>query len=184
MTGENHSMDHAETIAGPSGQDCFLDHRALLAGFYCGSHDSNPVAGAPMLERYLTAASTYAHSIDHLFILIAVLVGFWLIARGSRDVLADLQVSRQGRAPDAVHHRRRKHLKRWITIPHFLVIVCDIVILVRRDHGLVQHQAGHAAGRRRPCASSASNGPGASSSRARTEFWTRPMTFAPWANCT
>ena len=32
-----------------------------------------------MLERYLTGASTYANNIDHLFLFIAVLVGFWFV---------------------------------------------------------------------------------------------------------
>src|ERR1700688_1575614 len=67
-------------FARSSGQDRVLGHRTGLAGFYCGSNHSNPVAGASMLERYLSAASTYAHTIDHLFILIAIVVGFWLIA--------------------------------------------------------------------------------------------------------
>ena len=82
-----------------------------------------------MLERYLTAASTYAHSIDHLFILIAVIVGFWLIvAEGMMFGLVFKFRARDGR-PTQYITGDEKHLKRWISIPHFLVIVCDIVIL-------------------------------------------------------
>ena len=137
-----------------------------------------------MLERYLTAASTYAHSIDHLFILIAAIVGFWLIVAESMMFWPDLQVSRQGRASNAVHHRGRKASEAVDFHPSLPGHRLRHRHYRRRNHGLVQHQASHAACRRRPCASSASNGPGASSSRALTAFWIRPMTFARWANCT
>ena len=82
-----------------------------------------------MLERYLTAASTYAHSIDHLFILIAVVVGFWLIAaEGMMFVLIFKFRAKDGR-PTQYITGDEPHLKRWISIPHYLIIVCDIVIL-------------------------------------------------------
>jgi len=82
-----------------------------------------------MLERYLTAASTYAHSIDHLFILIAVIVGFWLIAaEGMMFALIFKFRAKDGR-PTQYITGEEPHLKRWISIPHYLIIVCDIVIL-------------------------------------------------------
>jgi cytochrome c oxidase subunit II len=82
-----------------------------------------------MLERYLTAASTYAHSIDHLFILIAVVVGFWLIAaEGMMFGLVFKFRAKDGR-PTQYITGEEPHLKRWISIPHYLIIVCDIVIL-------------------------------------------------------
>ena len=83
-----------------------------------------------MLERYLTGASTYAHSIDHLFLLIAVVVGFWLIvAEGVLFLLIFKFRAKDGRPTQHITGEEH-HLKRWISIPHFLVIVCDIVILV------------------------------------------------------
>ena len=83
-----------------------------------------------MLERYFTAASTYAHSIDHLFILIAVIVGFWLIvAEGMMFGLVFKFRAKDGR-PTQYITGDEKHLKRWISIPHFLVILCDIVIII------------------------------------------------------
>ena len=82
-----------------------------------------------MLERYLTAASTYAHSIDHLFILIAVVVGFWLIAaEGMMFGLVFKFRAKDGR-PTQYITGEEPHLKRWVSIPHYLIIVCDIVIL-------------------------------------------------------
>jgi cytochrome c oxidase subunit II len=82
-----------------------------------------------VLERYLTAASTYAHTIDHLFILIGVVVGFWLIAaEGMLFGLVFKFRAKDGR-PTRYITGEEPHLKRWISIPHYLIIVCDIVIL-------------------------------------------------------
>jgi cytochrome c oxidase subunit 2 len=83
-----------------------------------------------MLERYLTAASTYAHSIDHLFILIAVIVGFWLIAAETIMFALIFKFRAKDGRPTQYITGEEKHLKRWISIPHFLVILCDIVIII------------------------------------------------------
>jgi cytochrome c oxidase subunit II len=82
-----------------------------------------------MLERYLSASSTYAHSIDHLFILIAAIVGFWfLAAEGMMFWLIFKFRAKDGR-PTQYITGDEPHLKRWISIPHFLIILCDIVII-------------------------------------------------------
>jgi cytochrome c oxidase subunit 2 len=83
-----------------------------------------------MYERYLSAASTYAHSIDHLFILIAVLVGFWLIAAETMMFVLIFRFRAKDGRPTQYITGEEKHLKRWITIPHALVLVCDLVIIV------------------------------------------------------
>jgi cytochrome c oxidase subunit II len=83
-----------------------------------------------MLERYVTAASTYAHTIDHLFLLIAALVGFWLIL--AEVVLFWLIFKYREKDGRPTRHITgdEKELHRWITIPHMLVILCDIIIIV------------------------------------------------------
>ena len=83
-----------------------------------------------MYERYLSAASTYAHSIDHLFILIAVLVGFWLIAAETMMFVLIFKFRAKPGRPTQYITGEEKHLKRWITIPHALVLLCDLVIIV------------------------------------------------------
>jgi cytochrome c oxidase subunit II len=83
-----------------------------------------------MYERYLSAASTYAHSVDHLFILIAVLVGFWLIAAETMMFVLIFRFRAKDGRPTQYITGDEKHLKRWITIPHALVLVCDLVIIV------------------------------------------------------
>ncbi len=83
-----------------------------------------------MIERYLTAASTYAGDIDGLILLIGVLVGFWFILC---EVIFFYLIFRY-RAKDGVKGEyitgEEKSQKRWITIPHLLVLVCDIFIIV------------------------------------------------------
>ena len=83
-----------------------------------------------MYERYLSAASTYAHSVDHLFILIALLVGFWLIAAETMMFVLIFKFRAKPGRPTQYITGEEKHLKRWITIPHALVLLCDLVIIV------------------------------------------------------
>ncbi|HWF13808.1 MAG TPA: hypothetical protein VG272_08745 [Candidatus Acidoferrales bacterium] len=83
-----------------------------------------------MYERYLSAASTYAHSIDHLFILIGVIVGLWLIAAETMMFVLIFKFRAKDGRPTQYITGDEKHLKRWITIPHLLVLVCDVVIIV------------------------------------------------------
>ena len=83
-----------------------------------------------MLERFLTGASTYSHSVDHLIFLIAALVGFWLIvAEVFLFWLIFRYRYREGQASQYITGDE-KNLRRWITVPHMLVIVCDILIII------------------------------------------------------
>jgi cytochrome c oxidase subunit 2 len=83
-----------------------------------------------MLERYSTAASTYAHWIDYQFLLIAVLVGFWLIVAEAVMFWLIFKFRATDGRPTQYITGEEKHQTRWITIPHVLVILCDIVIIV------------------------------------------------------
>ena len=82
-----------------------------------------------MVERYLTAASTYAHSIDHLYILIALVVGFWLIVAEFMLFWLVFKFKAVDGRPTQYVTGEEPHLKRWISIPHFIIILCDVVIL-------------------------------------------------------
>lgn len=83
-----------------------------------------------MWQRYIIEASTYAQSIDHLFLLIAALVGFWFIVAETVFFWLIFTFRKKDGRPTQHITGEEKHLVRWITIPHFLVILCDIVILV------------------------------------------------------
>lgn len=83
-----------------------------------------------MVERLIQQASSYAHSIDGLILLVAVLVGFWfLLAEGIFFWLIWRFRARPGVKSQYVTGKE-KHLKRWVTIPHALVLVCDVFIIV------------------------------------------------------
>ena len=82
-----------------------------------------------MIEQYVAAASTYAKDVDNLIVLIAVLVGFWFIlCEGMLFWLIVRYRAKEGVRADYITGDE-KDLKRWITIPHMLVLVCDVFIL-------------------------------------------------------
>jgi cytochrome c oxidase subunit 2 len=83
-----------------------------------------------MFERFLTASSTYARDIDYLILLVLVFVGVWFILAE----LVFLGLIVKFRAKDGVKSQyisgEEKHQKRWVAWPHYLVLVCDVFILV------------------------------------------------------
>jgi cytochrome c oxidase subunit 2 len=83
-----------------------------------------------MIEQYLKSASSYSGQIDGLVLLITVLVGVWFIAA---EVMFFWLIFRF-RARDGVAAQyitgKEKHLKRWINIPHTLILISDVVIIV------------------------------------------------------
>jgi cytochrome c oxidase subunit 2 len=81
-----------------------------------------------MLE--LVQASTYAASIDNLILFIGVIVGVWfLLAEGIFFWLIWKFRAKPGEKSQYLVGNE-KHVKKWITIPHMLVLVCDVFILV------------------------------------------------------
>ena len=81
-----------------------------------------------MLE--LAQASTYAASIDNLILLVAVLVGLWFfLAEGIFFWLIWKFRAKPGEKTQYLTGKE-KHIKKWITIPHALVLVCDVFIVI------------------------------------------------------
>lgn len=81
-----------------------------------------------MLE--LAQASTYAASIDNLILLVAVLVGVWFfLAEGIFFWLIWKFRAKPGEKSQYLTGKE-KHIKKWITIPHALVLVCDVFIVI------------------------------------------------------
>lgn len=83
-----------------------------------------------MIEELVPQASTYAGDIDWLIWLIAILTGFWFfVAQGVFFYL--IFKYREKNNPEAEYLTGdEKHVKRWVTIPHLLIILCDVVIIV------------------------------------------------------
>ncbi len=83
-----------------------------------------------MIESLILQASTYADDIDGLILLIAVLVGFWFIL--CEGVF--FWLIWKFRAKDGVKAQYvtgdEPELKRWVTIPHALVLICDVFIII------------------------------------------------------
>ena len=83
-----------------------------------------------MLERFMVQASTYAGDIDGIITLIAVLTGFWfLMAEGVFFWLIWKFRAKPGEKSQYLTGKE-KHVKRWITIPHALVLICDVFIIM------------------------------------------------------
>jgi len=83
-----------------------------------------------MVEKLIIQASSYAQSIDGLILLVAALAGFWFfLAEGMFFWLIwKFRAKPDGKSQYITG--KEKHLKRWITIPHALVLVCDVFIIV------------------------------------------------------
>jgi cytochrome c oxidase subunit 2 len=83
-----------------------------------------------MIENYVEALSTYANDIDNLILLIGVLVGFWFILC---EVIFFYFIIRfrekDGRRAEYITGEEKSQ-KRWISIPHLLVLVCDVFIVI------------------------------------------------------
>ena len=82
-----------------------------------------------MIDRYLVAASTYAQDIDNLVLLIAVLVGFWFVL--VEIVFFGLIIAFREKPGGKSEYitGEEPHQKAWITHPHHLVLVCDLLII-------------------------------------------------------
>jgi cytochrome c oxidase subunit 2 len=82
-----------------------------------------------MIESIVPAASSYAWKIDSVITLIFVLVGFWfLFSEGVFFWLIWKFRAKDGRRAEHLTGEE-KSVKRWVTIPHLLVLVCDVFIL-------------------------------------------------------
>jgi cytochrome c oxidase subunit 2 len=82
-----------------------------------------------MIDQWVRQASTFAGDIDGLVLLVTVLVGFWFFAaQGMLFWLLFRFRAREG-VPAQYLTGKEKHVKTWINIPHYLIILCDIVII-------------------------------------------------------
>ena len=83
-----------------------------------------------MIEQYVIEASTYAKDIDFVFELIFYLVGFWfLLAEGVFFWLIFKFKAKKGKDGEYITGEKKSEM-RWITWPHYLVLVCDIAIVI------------------------------------------------------
>jgi cytochrome c oxidase subunit 2 len=82
------------------------------------------------METLLIQASSYAASIDGLILLVLVLVGFWFVLAEAIFFWLIWRFRAKPGTKSQYITGKEKHLKRWITIPHALVLLCDVFIII------------------------------------------------------
>jgi len=83
-----------------------------------------------MIEHYLIEASTYAGQIDNVINIVGVLVGFWGVLTAAVFFWLLFRFrARNGVAAEYITGEEKEQ-KRFISIPHYLIMVCDIFIIV------------------------------------------------------
>lgn len=75
-------------------------------------------------------ASSYAASIDNLILLVGVLVGFWFIAAEGMFLWLIWRFRAKPGVKAEYLEGHEPHIKKWITWPHGLVLVCDVFIII------------------------------------------------------
>jgi cytochrome c oxidase subunit 2 len=83
-----------------------------------------------MIESWVVQGSTYAKDIDDIIWLIGVLVGFWFVVAEAVFFWFILRFRKKGGQRAEYITGEEAKQKRWITIPHLLVLVCDVFIVV------------------------------------------------------
>ena len=78
----------------------------------------------------LESVSTYAGEIDGLILLITVLVGFWFIVSEVVFFWLILRYRRKDGVKAAYITGEEHEYTRWVHWPHYLIIVCDIFIII------------------------------------------------------
>lgn len=83
-----------------------------------------------MIDRMVVQASSYAASIDGLILLVLVLVGFWFVLAEGMFFWLIFRFRAKPGVRSQYITGKEKRLKRWINIPHALVILCDVFIII------------------------------------------------------
>jgi len=82
-----------------------------------------------MMGRWVETAGSFAGDIDGLILLVTVLVGFWFFAAQGMFFWLIFRFRAREGVPALYVTGKEPHLKRWINIPHILIILCDVVII-------------------------------------------------------
>lgn len=84
----------------------------------------------PMIELLREPASTFAGDIDWLFAMVTIVVGFWFILTEGMFFWLLFRYRAKPGVPAQYITGKEKPLKKWITWPHFLIIICDIFVII------------------------------------------------------
>lgn len=82
-----------------------------------------------LLESLVPSASTYAGDIDFLFDLIFWLVGFWFVLCEAVFFWLIFKFKKKDGVRAQYVAGEKPEEKRWVSWPHYLVLVCDVFII-------------------------------------------------------
>ncbi len=82
-----------------------------------------------MIEAYVERASTFAGDIDNLFSMIFWIVAVWFIAAEAILFYFCFRYRKVEGVKAEYINGEKKHHKKWISIPHYLVLFCDVFIV-------------------------------------------------------
>ena len=83
-----------------------------------------------MFNHLIPNASSYSGEVDGLFWLITIIVGAWFLAAEAMFFWLIFRFRARPNVRGQYVTGKEKHLKRWINIPHTLILICDVVIIV------------------------------------------------------
>ena len=78
----------------------------------------------------LPSASTFSGDIDRLVVLVTVLVGAWFVAAQIMFFWLMWRFRARPGVKSQYITGKEPHLKRWINIPHFLILICDVIVII------------------------------------------------------
>lgn len=82
------------------------------------------------LDFIIQSASSYAHDVDFVIVLVAILGGFWLFLAEGIFLYYIFKFHRSRNPKSQYITGEEKHQKKWIHIPHNLVLLCDVAIII------------------------------------------------------
>jgi len=82
-----------------------------------------------MIESLVPSGSSFSGDIDGLFLLIVVITGFWFFATLGMFLWMVFRFRARPGVPAEYITGSEPHLKSWITVPHAMIILCDVVLI-------------------------------------------------------
>jgi cytochrome c oxidase subunit 2 len=83
-----------------------------------------------MIDLWIPQGSTYAADIDNLILFIGVSVGIWFVLTEGMFFYLLWKYRFRAGVPAMYVTGKEKHLKKWINVPHALIIFCDVFVII------------------------------------------------------
>lgn len=83
-----------------------------------------------MMDLILQGASSFAGDVDQLILIVTILSGFWLIVAEVVLFYFIFKYRRKDGVKAEYITGEKKEEKKWVSMPHYAVLVCDVVIIV------------------------------------------------------